>query len=151
MLHKKYLFFAFILIDAVMLGLIAWKIQQRATMRAALQATPATSVEELAATSTATIMVRQTIVYGDSVASLSAELTVPPRTSVLSVLQKTQSVETKHYDFGDLVESVDGRKNGTDQKYWTFKVNGVDSPVGAGAYQLQAGDQIEWKFGIYEK
>jgi hypothetical protein len=57
----------------------------------------------------------------------------------------------KHYDFGDLVESIDGVKNGTKQKYWTFKVNGKESTVGAGAYQLQAHDQVEWKFSAYEK
>jgi hypothetical protein len=146
MIQKKHLLWTLLVIDAVVAIFIIWRLGQRLTL---VRQTPTTPTP--AATTSATIVVQQTILYGDGRASRSAQLSAPNHASVLSALQQSQKVEIKHYDFGDLVESIDGVKNGTKQKYWTFKVNGKESTVGAGAYQLQTGDQVEWKFSAYEK
>ena len=68
--------------------------------------------------------------------------------SVLAALLTEQSlvVEIKEYDFGTLVESINGRKNGEDKKYWTFKVNDQEATVGAGEYLLKDGDKVVWEF-----
>lgn len=68
--------------------------------------------------------------------------------SVLKALiaESGLSVETKEYDFGTLVESINGRKNGEDNKYWTFKVNDQEATVGAGEYILKEGDSVVWEF-----
>lgn len=57
-------------------------------------------------------------------------------------------LQTKEYSgLGTLIESMHGWKNGADNKYWQYKVDGVMPQVGAGAYKLQNGNRIEWYFG----
>ena len=51
------------------------------------------------------------------------------------------------------VDQIDGIKNeggGTDAKNWTYKINGKKGQVSAGVQQLKEGDQVLWKFGVYE-
>lgn len=56
-------------------------------------------------------------------------------------------IGTKEYaGLGTLVESIGGMKNGTDGKYWQYKVNGVMPQVGAETLILHDGDSIEWFF-----
>lgn len=62
----------------------------------------------------------------------------------LTLLRKYAGVETKHYDFGDLVIAINGTE-GNGPKYWSFYVNGKLSDVGAGAYTTKDSDSIEWK------
>jgi hypothetical protein len=50
--------------------------------------------------------------------------------TVLGIIAKTNKIETKEYSFGKLVESIDGVKNGTDNKYWIFYINGEESKIG---------------------
>jgi len=38
------------------------------------------------------------------------------------------------------------QENNQENKYWQYEVNGVQPQIGAGQYQLQAGERIEWKF-----
>jgi hypothetical protein len=73
--------------------------------------------------------------------------------TVLQVLQKLDAqdpnlrLSIKEYvGMGALVEGMHGIKNGTDKKYWQYKVNGVMPQVGAGALPLKNGDSIEWFF-----
>jgi hypothetical protein len=63
---------------------------------------------------------------------------------VLTLLKEHAKVETKHYDFGDLVTSVNGTK-GNGPKYWSLYVNGKLSEVGASSYVTKDADKIEWK------
>ena len=97
----------------------------------------------------AKIQVEQNIIFSVE-NKQSQNLDVVEGESVLAVLKQSQEVETKAYDFGELVESIGGIKNGTDDKFWTYKVNGEAALVGAADYKLKQGDKIEWKFGVYE-
>ncbi len=81
----------------------------------------------------------------------------PENQTVLEVLQSVNSLDqqvrlsTKAYSgLGVLVESIAGITNGTDGKYWQYKVNGVMPQVGADQYKLKAGDTIEWYFAAPE-
>ncbi|OGL36103.1 hypothetical protein A3F05_02400 [Candidatus Saccharibacteria bacterium RIFCSPHIGHO2_12_FULL_47_17] len=64
--------------------------------------------------------------------------------TALDLLKKYALVETKHYDFGDLVTSVNGTP-GNGPKYWSFYVNDKLAEVGAGTYVTNDADTIEWK------
>jgi len=80
-------------------------------------------------------------------------IAVSSDTTLLEVLQtlNTENSEiklsTKEYaGMGTLIESIYGYKNGTDGKYWQYKVNGVMPQIGADKYILKAGDSVEWFF-----
>lgn len=73
--------------------------------------------------------------------------------TVLEVLQDRATEDsdfglvTKEYSgLGTLVEEIHGMKNGTDNKYWQYKVNGVMPQVGAASLILHDGDSVEWFF-----
>ncbi|GEM_PF-509528 len=56
-------------------------------------------------------------------------------------------IETKTYqDMGILVESIAGVKNGTDNKYWQYWVNGELPMIAADKKEVKGGDIVEWKF-----
>jgi len=59
--------------------------------------------------------------------------------------EKSWLVGTKEYDFGILVEEIDGRKNST-EKAWIYFVNGEAGQVAADQYQLEPEDVVEWKY-----
>ena len=42
-------------------------------------------------------------------------------------------------------------RNGQDDKYWQYWVNGEMPPVGAGRYQLSGKERVEWKFVEFEE
>jgi hypothetical protein len=102
------------------------------------QSTTATQAAELAG---------MLLDFGDRQASYSA--LISEDTSVLSLLTQLENqghqIETRHYDFGDLVEGIDGFQNGTD-KAWIYFVNGKSGEVGAGDKQVMGGDLVEWKY-----
>jgi len=69
--------------------------------------------------------------------------------SLLEALSKEESLqlEWKIYEgMGVFVESIDGVKNGTDNKYWQYWVNDKSPSVSADNYTVKMGDKIEWKF-----
>jgi len=69
--------------------------------------------------------------------------------SLLEELAKRENfrLEWKIYkDMGVFVESIDGIKNGTDNKYWQYWVNGELPMVAADKKEVKKGDKIEWKF-----
>lgn len=69
--------------------------------------------------------------------------------SLLEELSKKESLqlEWKSYEgMGILVESIDGVKNGTDNKYWQYWVNGELPMVAADKKEIKEGDKVEWKF-----
>lgn len=55
------------------------------------------------------------------------------------------TMDVKKYDFGMLVNSIDGREN-TKDLAWIYYVNGKSADVGADSYQLKEGDVVEWKY-----
>lgn len=56
-------------------------------------------------------------------------------------------IESKVYkDMGVLVESINGFKNGADNKYWQYWVNGKLPMIAADKNKMKEGDIVEWKF-----
>lgn len=71
--------------------------------------------------------------------------------SLLSAMSKKEnfSLESKEYKgMGVLVESIDGIKNGTDNKYWQYWINGNLPMVSADQKEVKNGDRIEWRFDV---
>ena len=81
-------------------------------------------------------------------------VTVSPDETVLSMLTVLNAedarlqLSTKNYPgMGILVVGMGGMKNGTDNKYWQYTINGVMPQIGADAYTLKPGDSVAWFFG----
>ncbi len=77
--------------------------------------------------------------------------------AVLEMLRALNAIDpqlqliTKEYaGLGILVEGLNGRQNGTDNKYWQYSVNGVRPAVGADQLKLADGDIVEWDFSPSE-
>ena len=70
--------------------------------------------------------------------------------SLLKELSKREifDITFTEYDFGVFVESIDGYKNGADNKYWQYWVNDKLGEVAADKKQVKDGDKIEWRFEI---
>ncbi|MBZ9572607.1 DUF4430 domain-containing protein [Patescibacteria group bacterium] len=49
---------------------------------------------------------------------------------------------------GVFVESIDGLKNGTEDKYWQYFVNDKLGEVAADRRTIKEGDKIEWRFEV---
>ncbi|MDP4020766.1 MAG: DUF4430 domain-containing protein [Candidatus Adlerbacteria bacterium] len=65
----------------------------------------------------------------------------------LDVRDPAVNLFTKEYaGLGVLVEGIGELRNGTDGKYWQYRINGIMPQVGAGAYVLKDGDLVEWFF-----
>lgn len=96
------------------------------------------------------IRISQKILHNSTEAnSPSQPMDIRDGETALELIKRTHPVVTKDYDFGTLVESIDGVKNGTDNKYWILYVNGTQATVGAGVYTIQKNDTIEWRFEAY--
>ncbi len=61
-------------------------------------------------------------------------------------LQQNMPIQTKQYDFGTLVESVNGVKNGDNNSYWLYYVNDQQPTVSMDSYVVKPGDVIEMRF-----
>ena len=79
--------------------------------------------------------------------SISEDQTLLDVLTELNIADPNLQLTTKEYPgLGTLVESMAGKANGTDNKYWQYKVNGVMPQVGADHYKLVDGDTVEWSF-----
>lgn len=76
----------------------------------------------------------------------NTNLSVQATESALDILRRTHTVEVKQYSFGDIADSINGTRGGSNGRYWIFYVNGKMSEVGAGEYHPKDGDQIIWKY-----
>lgn len=68
--------------------------------------------------------------------------------SATQKLADANGLAFEYEDYGDmgmLITGLGGRLGGEGGAYWQYWVNGFYAQVGASAYQLQDGDQIEWK------
>jgi drug/metabolite transporter (DMT)-like permease len=95
----------------------------------------------------AEITITQTVLHPQT---KTATVKVAKGQSALDALRTTESITVQTSSYGTLVESINGYKNGADKRYWTYTVNGKESPVGAADYKVRQGDIIEWKFTSYE-
>ena len=85
--------------------------------------------------------------YAEKQESISADETVLQVLEAANVQDSSIRLETKDYpSMGVLVTGIGTLKNGTEKKYWQYKVNGVMPQIGADQYKLKAGDSIEWLF-----
>ncbi|OGM11977.1 hypothetical protein A2Z22_04825 [Candidatus Woesebacteria bacterium RBG_16_34_12] len=71
-------------------------------------------------------------------------------TTVYSLLTKAQEtggidLEIKQYDFGVLVNSINGFENSSEHA-WIYFVNGKSGDVACDKYFLKSGDKVEWKY-----
>lgn len=66
--------------------------------------------------------------------------------TVMRVLERHADIATRYG--GGFVQSIDGveESQGGDPFDWFFYVNGVESPVGAAEYDVEAGDRIWWDY-----
>jgi antitoxin component YwqK of YwqJK toxin-antitoxin module len=85
---------------------------------------------------------------------ISSALIASENSTVFSLLQDLSKkeifkIESKQYEgMGVLVESIDGIKNGTDNKYWQYWINGELPMVAADKKGVKNGDKIEWRFDL---
>jgi hypothetical protein len=55
-------------------------------------------------------------------------------------------LETQTYDSGIFIESIDNKKNGQDEKYWMYYINGRMAVSASDKHKIEVGDTIEFKF-----
>ena len=81
--------------------------------------------------------------YSSEVATGTTALDV-----LLSVAQaNTFEVQTTVYDFGSMVDSINGVGSETSSnKFWIYYINDASATVGASSYAVVDGDTILWKF-----
>ena len=83
---------------------------------------------------------------------ISYQIFVSEDSTVFSLLEKLAEREnfniesTIYQEMGVLVESIDGLRNGTDNKYWQYWVNEELPMVAADKEKIKGGDKVEWKF-----
>lgn len=65
---------------------------------------------------------------------------------IRSGLREGFAVETQKFDFGTIVNAIDGVRGGDGGKYWLYYINGQQATVGADAYTVKAGDEIDFRF-----
>ena len=63
--------------------------------------------------------------------------------NALEILEKTTKAETKKYDFGTMVVSINGVKP-DDKHFWKLYYNGEEAQVGADQLITHDGDAVEW-------
>ncbi len=69
--------------------------------------------------------------------------------SLLKELSQRENFElesTLYEGMGVFVESIDGLRNGTQDKYWQYWVNNELPQVAADKMQIKKNDVIEWRF-----
>jgi len=83
---------------------------------------------------------------------ISFQIVPSENSTVFSLLEELAErenfkVESKIYEgMGVFVESINGVKNGTDNKYWQYWVNDELPMVAADKKEVRKGDKVEWKF-----
>ncbi len=60
--------------------------------------------------------------------------------------QNQIKLETQESSLGILIQAIDGVKNGQDNKYWIYYINGQMANVGVKDQKVSPHDQIEFKF-----
>lgn len=80
----------------------------------------------------------------DQLQPITLEATQSGQTA-LELLEENHQIESKQYDFGIFIESIDGLK-GDDQNYWAFYVNDEYAQQGADQTTLEAGDVVTFKY-----
>ncbi len=86
---------------------------------------------------------------------ISYQISISENSTVFSLLEELAEREsfdiesTVYPEMGVLVDSINGYKNGIDDKYWQYWVNGDLPMVAADKKEVEGGDKIEWKFAPF--
>lgn len=93
-----------------------------------------------------TSQVKILVSFGNS----AIEETPVEAVTALEALEKVSAdqgweIQTKEYDFGKMVEAVNGYKN-SPKKAWIYYINGQAGDKAANRYNLSNGDRVEWKY-----
>ena len=64
--------------------------------------------------------------------------------NALELLKVSNTIEVKHYDFGDMVTGINGYSPDS-KHFWAMYVNGQFSQLGASAYITKSSDTIRWE------
>jgi len=82
------------------------------------------------------------LIDGEAVADLSRDVTVSEGTYLLDAMHDTYDIEEK----GGFISTIEGYEQDQDAgRYWLYYINDEMPSVGAAEYELQEGDQIEWR------
>jgi len=82
------------------------------------------------------------VIDGEAVADLSQEVTVSEGTYLLDAMHDTYDIEEE----GGFISTIEGYEQDEDAgRYWLYYINGEMPSVGAAEYELQEGDEIEWR------
>ncbi len=79
---------------------------------------------------------------------ISSDSTVFSLLEELSQINNFELLSTLYKDMGVFVESIDGLKNGTENKYWQYWVNDKLGEVASDKKKVKGSDKIEWKFEV---
>lgn len=67
--------------------------------------------------------------------------------TVMRVLERSTDISTTYGgDFVQAIDGVEGSSSGAQRFDWLFYVNGVESTVGAAAYDLHGGESVWWDY-----
>ena len=100
--------------------------------------------------------VRLVVDYGDGVQVHYTALPWQQGMTVVDALTAAQNhphglkLTQKGKGTSTLITEIGGLKNEASGKNWLFSVNGKQAEVGAGGYELKAGDNVLWEFKAYE-
>lgn len=88
--------------------------------------------------------------YGNGKTTSFERVPIDSKGTVYSLLTKKMnetgsSVTTKSYDFGTMVDSINGIKS-SNEYFWAYSVNEQTASVAADKYILKNGDVVEWKY-----
>ncbi len=115
---------------------------------------PTVTVEQSPSPATDTVFIPVTVTfnYGGARTEEKISRQVVAGSSVLTVLEKVKpgQVQIKDYDFGKLVEGIEGVTNGDQNRYWLYKVNDQEASDSASLHILQPNDVVSWEFKAYE-
>lgn len=64
--------------------------------------------------------------------------------TAMELLKASHTVETKKFDFGEMVQSIDGVAPDSSH-FWALYVDGKMSEVGADALKTTTGQKLEWR------
>jgi hypothetical protein len=125
--YKKSTIIAVIVVLLILIGLTASSLRAIDSHDAALS-----SPKVVSATETAKTVISYTAVAGITVL---AQLESREQIVILSSAQPNANVE-----------SINGLKNGTDNKHWSYYVNSKLADTSAGQYVTKGGEKIVWEF-----
>ena len=93
-----------------------------------------------------------TLIIDNAIDYQSLSLAISASTTAFDLLlqasqQLNLDVESKSYDdLGIFIEAIGEQKNGQDNKYWLYYINGEMPMIASDKYLVQPGDLIEFKF-----